>query len=233
MVAENRKETIEMMWWWHTLFSLSLTHDFPRNFIGNGCQKLSVKPLACSLWLHMSFKHCDVGLDRKWSSSFLRATHSERRSKIMQINGEKGGEIGVERRKRMTVEVLLCFENYCFSETEIPDWWAACQYVNDKNISVCKGSNFHSRSNFHSSYLTMKGQFQLVWWSITLALYFPRYFFKTYSGYCILAMSLVCKNCHLHSLLAAIRTFHRREICPSMTEMPYWLCKSLFTLLIW
>ena len=99
-----------MMWWWHTLFSLSLTHDFPRNFTGNGCQKLSVKPLACSLWLHMSFKHCDVGLDRKWSSSFLRATRSERRSKIMQINGEKGGEIGVERRKRMTVDVLLCFE---------------------------------------------------------------------------------------------------------------------------
>ena len=58
----------------------------------------------------MSFKHCDVGLDRKWLSSFLRATRSEQRSKIMQINGEKGGEIGVERRKRMTVEVLLCFE---------------------------------------------------------------------------------------------------------------------------
>ena len=86
------------------------THWLLESFTGNGCQKLSVKPLACSLWLHMSFKHCDVGLDRKWSSSFLRATRSERRSKIMQINGEKGGEIGVERRKRMTVEVLLCFE---------------------------------------------------------------------------------------------------------------------------
>ena len=64
-----------------------------------------------------------------------------------------------------------CVLNYCFSETEIPDWWAACQYVNDKNISVRKGSNFHSRSNFHSSYLTMKGQFQLVCRSITLALW--------------------------------------------------------------
>jgi len=28
----------------------------------------------------------------------------------MQINEEKGGEIGVERGKRMTAEVLLCFE---------------------------------------------------------------------------------------------------------------------------
>ena len=68
-------------WEWHTLFSLSLTHDFPRNFTGNGCQKLSVKPLACSLWLHMSFKHCDVRLDLNWSSSFLRATLSEKKKK--------------------------------------------------------------------------------------------------------------------------------------------------------
>ena len=63
-----------------------------------------------------------------------------------------------------------CVLNYCFSETETPNWLAACQYVNDKNISVPKGSNFHSRSNFHSTYLTMKGQFQLVCRSITLVL---------------------------------------------------------------
>lgn len=87
----------------------------------------------------------------------------------MQINGEKGGEIGVERGKRMTVEVLLCFESL-FQWNGIPDWLAACHSVNNKNISVPKGSNFHSRSNFHSTYLTMKSQFQLVCRSITLAL---------------------------------------------------------------
>ena len=85
-------------------------HDFPRIFTGNGCQKLSVKSLACSLWLNMSFKHCDVGLACKRSSlPFLRARHGEQRSKIiMQINGKKRGKIGVERK--MTAEVLVCFE---------------------------------------------------------------------------------------------------------------------------
>ena len=46
-------------------------------------------------------------------------------------------------------------------------------------------------------------------------------------------INVVCKNSRFSSLPSTGDVFTRMNVCYSQTEIPYWWCKSMFTLSIW